>query len=548
MCDFFAIDDLRIKKLLEPWIDKHSRKFPVLSEPLIRSIVISSAKKGTNLENQLQNFFSSKDLKKFIHKYKRALRKFSAQDVDVFSSMKRRKSPPREVREIHQEKRDNKFPFNETKRQIFVTKKLEKPQIYLPPQTKSNVIQQKKEQKKAENPFYFLSSDVMSLRKADQKLKPLLFNDFGQRVDEDGNLMKDEFVHKKLVVNNDKNKTKTLFDKRIPFVVKPVSRDFKFIQPGSIVNEIEEKRSEVAIDLSVIAGLSIFDKIALSRNFEKPEIDWWDLPYVQLDENQRPVTDENNNWIANYDTIDNEYENAAPIPVHKSVQKEMPTILTPKERKRLKHINKLKKQNEERLMIKLNLKEKEPQRIKMSQMIKLNGGKSILSPTEVEMEIRKNKEARIQKHIENNESSKLTIEQKHEKNVQKRKDDSEDNITASVFAIKNLKNPLHFASLTNMAQKWFITGGIFIVKHPEMSFVVIEAGPKGTRKYCSLVNQRIKWNIEENCEAKMTFQGSIASRNFYNFKKYVFDVGTQCRKFFIKNGCEGFFNSACQNF
>ncbi|KAH0792665.1 U4/U6 small nuclear ribonucleoprotein Prp3 [Histomonas meleagridis] len=529
--DGVRLDQLKIKKFLEPWIDETSRKYPVLLEPVVRSIIISSAKKGSSLESQIQNFFPrEKDLRHFLKKYNHAVRKFAQKDVNSFitSSEKRKTSPPRKYRQP----RENPFRDHHSHQNVRPVEQ----NINLPPQTPTIPTNSS-----SPAPSYFLDSASVSLRKADQKIKPLLFNSEGKRVDEEGNLIKDEFVHRKVEV------AKVPIDRRIPTVSRPLNRDFRFIEPGEIIQETEEKRNEFLVDMSVVNGLSIFDTIALARNFEKPFIDWWDLPFVELDDNNRPIVDDNGLWVPNYSTVNNEYENAAPVPFHKPIEKEVPTILTPKERKRLRHINKLNKQNEERLMIKLNLKPKEPSRIKMSQMIKLNGGKSVLTPTMVELEIKKNKEDRIQKHIEHNQAAKLTPEQRHDKNVSKRKADSEENVTITVFAIKNLNNPLHFAKLTSMGKKWFMTGGIFVVDHPQMSFVIAEAGPKGTRKYCALINQRIKWS-ETGSEAIMTFQGYTSRRHFYNFKKYKFDVATQCRKFCGENGCESLFDSASQVF
>jgi hypothetical protein len=100
-----------------------------------------------------------------------------------------------------------------------------------------------------------------------------------------------------------------------------------------------------------------------------------------------------------------------------------------------------------------------------------------------------------------------------------------------------------------MGAKWFATGGIFKVKVPEMCFVILEAGVKGQRKYVNLMENRIKWKEEDEAnEAVTVFQGRVMKRGFFTFRKYVFDVGTQCRGFCEKYGNVAAFDAAARHF
>lgn len=554
-----TLDQARVKKFLEPWINEMSGKYPSLSEFLVKNIIISAAQKGVStdtLKTQLSPFFPrEKDVKHFVHKYQKVINDFSKQSLTDFTNrpQNRPRSPP-------------KYARNEREHQNYQYRQREPPRISQTPRNSENPppIEQKPSQQSKSNqiqsittnsipnaPSFFLDSSSISLRAADQKIKPLLFNDKGERIDEDGNVIKTEIVHRGLLTKKDTTKDAPR-DKRIPTVARPVTREFKFINPGVITKDIEEKRSEYEIDMSVMNGLPIFDVIAMKRNYEAPSIDWWDTPYVQIGEDGLPLKDNDGNWIPNYDGVNNDYENAAPVPVPHPKEKELPTILTPEERKRIRHFNKVQKQNEERLMIKLNLKEKEPERIRASQMINFQGGKAVLAPTEIEMKVKKAREDRQKKHEETNIANKLTPEQKHEKKVEKRKKDSEDNVTLSVYCIKDIPTPLQFAKLTKMANKWFMTGGIFIVSHPELHFVICEAGPKGTRKYESLICNRMKWGPTNNDATRNedyianVFQGNVNKRHFYHFKKYLFPGATQCRKFCGKANAEAYFDSAAR--
>jgi U4/U6 small nuclear ribonucleoprotein PRP3 len=218
-------------------------------------------------------------------------------------------------------------------------------------------------------------------------------------------------------------------------------------------------------------------------------------------------------------------------------------MLTEQERKRLKHITRLEKRNEEHLMIKLGLKEKEVPKLKPGQLLSFSRGQT---PTQIEMQVRKAREDRIKAHEEGNAAAKLTPEQKREKSARKRMADSENDLLVTVFAIHNIDDALVFAKLTSMANKWFMTGGIFLVKYPKINFVVIEAGEKGTRKYTALVNQRIDWG--NGNESVTVFQGPAMKRSFFNFHKYIFDVGTQCRTFCEKLGASALFDAAARQF
>ena len=523
------LDSARIKTFLSPWMEEMTANYSALSSPIVQSVVISAVEAGASvdsLKGSLAPYFPRhKDLKKFIYRLSRALDNFARAGTSSVSA-RRAHSPPRYSRHREDDRAQRDSTRDNTgQREVTI----------------SNATQ-KEAQPAAVSPF-FVSSEAMILSKGTRKVKPLLLNEKGEKIDEDGNVVKTEFV----VNSNIRHTTK------VPRAQKPRPREFRFFEPGVLTAQAEAKRHAMEIDASIINGFPLFDVIALERDVETPDIDWWDLPFVILDEHQKPTTDEDGNWTPNLETVTNDYENAAPVPVPQPKVREMPTILTEKERKKIRHITRLEKRNQEHLMIKLNLKEKETPRIKDSQMINFAGGKAVLHPTEVAMAIQKAKEERQRKHQEHNEGRKLTKEQRSEKNAEKRKNDSENNLTITVYAMRRITNPLHFAKLTRMAEKWFITGGVFLVKSPEIAFVVVESGPKATRKYSALVERRIDWNVQEDGSTTenqwtISYQGPEFKRHFYNFKKYVFDVGTQCRAFFKKAGAEEMFDSAARAF
>ena len=540
------LDKARIDKLLMPWLrGLAGDHYKFVSNPIVQSIIQNAALSGSTLEHlgaQLSNICpSGRDISHFLKKYDRQLDKFLQADVSSINKIPKydqsekaetrnqghrfqftRQPPPRNTRPQHlppkQELEQSSYDHHSHHHHHNHNRK--------------DVDDGKKEKPKM--PDYYLDPSAFSLRRADQKLKPVLLNKDGQRVDEEGNILKTQFVKRNTEI------VKEPTDRRIPTVVRPINREFKFLDPGKISQQIQEKRKEAQIDMAVASGFNIFDTIALSRNYEIPDIDWWDRPFINVDE-------ETGEWTPNYDTVNNEYENATLIPSPHFKVMEFPTIMSKEEQKRIKHITKLEKRNQERLMIKLNLKEKEPQKIKQSQMINFNQGAAVLNPTQVEMQVKAAKEYRIQKHEKQNAEAKLTPEQRREKEAAKRlKDFQDNNINITVFVIENLSSALNCDKMNRMAQKFFLKGGMFEIAQPPMAFVVIEGGPKGTKKYIKLIENRIKW---ETWKGKVAFQGIITGKtHFYNFKKYHFNVSTECRRFMEAQNAAELFDAAAREF
>ncbi|KAK8889752.1 hypothetical protein M9Y10_034506 [Tritrichomonas musculus] len=564
------LDNARINNFLKPWLDEKSSHYTFLNK-ITTTIVIDAAQKGTNandLQSKLLRFCGDDNEKKklshFIKKYDKKIDKFLKKEVKQFKIES--KPPQRPQGVINQDfnkkggdkyrpqsenrnsfQNKSKPPFQQYQRQQHQQKQPFQNRYPSPgsgsfAQTNKPPPPPPNTSKKVALPAFYLDSAAISLRHADQKVKPLRFNDEGQRIDEEGNVIKTEFVRRTNVVTpKSKKKEAELIDKRIPTVIKPSNREFKFIEPGIISAQIEEKRKEAEVDLSVASGCNIFDTIALARNFEKPDIDWWDKPFINIDE-------ETNEWTPNYEGVNNEYENATLIPSPQVKEIQVPTVSTEKERKRLKHINKLERQKEQRLMERLNLVPREPQRIRQSQMINFNQGKAVLAPTEVEMQAKAAKEYRIQKHEEHNAKAKLTPEQRSAKNDDKRRKDFEENdINITVFIVdESVNKPLNSDKLNKMATKWWMKGGIFKIKAPPLNFIVIEGGPKATRKYSRLVLNRVEW---EFWPAKVVFQGAITGKtHFYNFKTYMFNIRTECRRFMEKYRADEFFDAAAREY
>lgn len=539
------LDQLRIDHLLKPWLSKKSSHYKFLSNTVVQAILVNAAQKGldtSTISNQLSKFSDdSKKVGHFVKKFNKKITKFQQKDlssimkIDIKPEFKPKDGSKKPFdRNSKQRPPFQKFYDQHKKNDIF-----QKKTINTEPQPKP--ITQEESKPQPQLPAYFVDSDQLSLRHSDQKIKPLLFNENGQRIDEEGNIIKTEVVHRQTFVSKLPQKEKQIIDRRIPTVAKPQTREFKFFDPGAISMEIEEKRKEAQIDLSVAYGYDIFDTIALSRNVEKCEIDWWDQPFVSIDA-------ETGEWSPNYDTVDDTFENATLIPSPSLKERQVPTFSTEKERKRLRHINKIERQKEQRLMERLKLVPRAPEKIKANQLINFNQGQAVLAPTEVEMQAKAAQEYRKQKHEEANEKAKLAPEQRKQKKEGKRREDFDNNnINITVFIVdESINNPLNASKINSMANNWFMKGGTFLIKQPPMNFIVIQGGPKGTRKFIKLIQDRIKW---DHWQGKVVFQGMAAGKtNFFNFKKYLFNITTECRRFMAKYQAEEFFDAASREY
>ncbi len=535
-----ALDSVRRRHLFEPWLLKKEAKHQILSNSVVRSIVIDAVTNGSNktkLKSTLDPFFNvaGESASKFIHSLRKKIKEWNR--IDNYELQKNTNKKPIQEKHSHNDQRhQNKPPFSGA----HIITYHNSPQPPTTSQTTNTIIPQIRVVEKTSQPVpsFFLSTEQISLRTKDQKIETIRLNEKGEQIDENGNV-----VNVDQIKPNETTKYHAS-DRTIPTVRKTKSYEFHFIDTSKQLEELEKKRDEIRTDLSVAAGLPIFDVIAMRRNYEIPEIDWWDEPFINKE-----------TWEPVFDTVDATFQNTAPVPVQRKKEKEIPTMLTPEERKREKHLKKLEKANEERLMIRLNLKEPEPPRVKTKTLINFNSGEAFLKPTEVEKRVRDAYEARQKAHVERNEKAKLTPEQKQQKEFDKRAADAIGNTVELVYSIKNIYHPLQFSKVLSMANKWNITGGIFHVKYPEMFFVVAECGEKGAKKFAALMENRVDWKMEyegidkvisQNNECKLVFQSAVLphSQHFRNFRKYVFDVTTQCSRFFQKYKAGHLFDSA----
>ena len=163
------LDPVRIKRFLSPWMDDMAARYPALANRVVRGVVTAAVERGASIDSLTTNlapfFPRSKDLKKFSQKLVHALDEFADAGTAV-AAARRERSPPRFSRRQHDDKkRDNRV------------KQVEEVEVAMP--------------------AYFVDSDAMSLSKGSRTVKPLQLNEKGEKVDEEGNAVKTQFVVKK---------------------------------------------------------------------------------------------------------------------------------------------------------------------------------------------------------------------------------------------------------------------------------------------------------------------------------------------------------------
>ena len=346
--------------------------------------------------------------------------------------------------------------------------------------------------------------------------------------------------------NKEKNKEGTLMNDKTQF--KELNNVFSNIDNSNIslqlYNDIKPKYNK--------------NNVSLTFHDQIPEVESWDKVFLPL-KFQTFLPKDNNNLLS-FEQIES-YINSNnylkefiysklnsyvyhPIKLkneilekEKKIQNE--TNLTLKEKKKLLHQKRMRIANDEREQIKLGLKQ--PKKPKIKEKNKLNLLKEkFISPTEIDLYVKKQYEIRKKKMLEENEKRKLTKEQKKEKIKKKFEKDLKDGTYASLFKVKFLTSDKNRFKIDKNSQQLYLTGLCLMNRENALSnLIYVEGGYKAIQRFKKLVLRRIKWNeteknlineynnnyknignnlnnIFENC--KLIWEGSIKKRNCVNWK------------------------------
>jgi U4/U6 small nuclear ribonucleoprotein PRP3 len=178
--------------------------------------------------------------------------------------------------------------------------------------------------------------------------------------------------------------------------------------------------------------------------------------------------------------------------------------------------------------------------VTLKSFMRILANEAIEDPTAVEAQVRAQMEKRKISHEMHNESRRLNPTQKREKHRKKLQEDTSKEVISCVFKVADLSNSSHLFKVNINAEQYGLTGGI--IMYDDCNLVIIEGGPKNTRKYTRLMLERIKWqadtrvtvpddedmDVEEDVESELAgsvhcslLWKSVSNRRlFSNFKTY----------------------------
>ncbi|GMH58533.1 hypothetical protein TrRE_jg4385 [Triparma retinervis] len=191
-----------------------------------------------------------------------------------------------------------------------------------------------------------------------------------------------------------------------------------------------------------------------------------------------------------------------PVPVKplgwKDKSSIVPTVyLTEKERKRQRRLNRAAKLQEQRDAQALGLVDAPEAKLTLGNFMKVMGDSAVMDPSKMEQAVRKQVQARLDKHHAENEARKLTPAEKKAKKEEKRREDTTEGVKVAAWWVKDLTHKLLRAKVDLNAAQYNLSG--VVVERGVNGggyVVVVEGGPKGVNKFKRLMEVRIKWRGE----------------------------------------------------
>merc|ERR1712048_1321814 len=294
----------------------------------------------------------------------------------------------------------------------------------------------------------------------------------------------------------------------------------------------------------------------MGRREPIPDVEWWDMPFLKEDIHgqKRMYTEVNVEKITPY--VEH------PVPIKITTEKEVADAammhLTPKERKKLRRLKRQERTQEIRDKIKMGILQPPPPKVKMSNLMRVLGDEAIADPSAVERKVRNQVEQRRKEHEQRNEARKLPAEERKAKKKQKWMAEQEPVTGVLVFKIKDLANKRHLFKIDMNAQQFHLTG--CCIGCPGVAnIVIVEGGPRASKRYKKLMTRRIKWtedqtkddddddnsDDEENVTAPklqdhcvLIWEGVVKQRNFKNWKVTHARSEAEARKTLADRGSE----------
>jgi U4/U6 small nuclear ribonucleoprotein PRP3 len=217
--------------------------------------------------------------------------------------------------------------------------------------------------------------------------------------------------------------------------------------------------------------------------------------------------------------------------------------LTDIEKRKLKRLKKAKKLQDLREKMKLGLLQPPPQKIKLSNMVKLLAKEATADPSRTEQEVMEKYNQRLQQHEQRNEERKLSKPQKLERALRKLRRDSARESRTVIFRVERLQHKKNLFKVMKNAEQLALVGACIRLPEGQPTLLVVEGGKQALKMYKNLCLRRIDWKLEvPPGSCNVVWEAEIKDAVFRRFSIKEVASELEARKLLGKRGVEHYFD------
>ena len=291
------------------------------------------------------------------------------------------------------------------------------------------------------------------------------------------------------------------------------SRELIFNQKGKYIAQAASLRRQAQFEamkakIAASARKAGLDEDRSEQAFvvkDVPEVEWWDEglvsggAYPDFDGDfsaaqQKVKIDTDDSIITCYV----QHPVLLEPPQERLPFEQKPMHLTKEEQKKMRRQTRMADLKEKQAKVRLGLEPPEPPKIKKSNLMRVLGEQAVKDPTAVEARVTREIAERREKHEVDNETRKLTKEQRHEKLAGKMEKDAEKGLSFSVYRVDSLAYNKNRNKIDMNAKQFHDLTGLMLTS-PKVNVIILEAGQHTTNYFKKLMLRRIQWT--ENAPA-----------------------------------------------
>jgi len=167
-------------------------------------------------------------------------------------------------------------------------------------------------------------------------------------------------------------------------------------------------------------------------------------------------------------------------------------MLTKAEAKKKRKRERAERIREQHDWIRAGLLPPPPPKLRLSTLMHTMGDALITDPTGIVAQAKAQLEERIRKHEEANRARMLTPEQRREKRLRKRTEDTSYRVCVAVYRAGDMSEYIRRERIQRQVRRYMLTG--IAVLHPDCNLIVLEGGPKGLAKVHRYLTKAIRWS------------------------------------------------------